>query len=126
MSATAPAPAAVPASKSSISDTRRHQMIPILEPAEIERVRRFGKIHAYTAGEALAQVGAVANLMIILSGKVQSTQRDQSGHDVPIHIHGRGSFMGELAQLAGRPSLVDARAQEPVEALIMSPGCLRA
>jgi thioredoxin reductase (NADPH) len=101
-------------------------MFPILEPAEIERVRRFGKVQSYAAGEAVAQVGTVANLMIILAGKVQSTQRDQSGHDVPIHIHGRGSFMGELAQLAGRPSLVDARAQEPVEALIMSPGCLRA
>ena len=27
----------------SIIDTRRDQMFPVLEPAEIERVRRFGK-----------------------------------------------------------------------------------
>ena len=34
--------------------------------------------------------------------------------------------MGELAQLAGRPALVDAYAQEPVEAVIIPPEQLRA
>jgi len=28
----------------SIIETRRHQMFPILEPGEIERVRRFGEV----------------------------------------------------------------------------------
>jgi hypothetical protein len=43
----------------SIMDTRRHQMFPTLEPVEIERVRRFGKVRSYGAGEALARVGQV-------------------------------------------------------------------
>ena len=34
--------------------------------------------------------------------------------------------MGELAQLAGRPALVDAHARGPVEALIIAPDRLRA
>ena len=34
--------------------------------------------------------------------------------------------MGGLAQLAGRPALVDAYAKEPVEALIIPPDQLRA
>jgi thioredoxin reductase (NADPH) len=34
--------------------------------------------------------------------------------------------MGELAQLAGRPALVDAHAKEPVEALVIPPDQLRA
>ena len=38
----------------SIIDTRRHQMFPTLEPAEIERVRRFGEVTCYGTGEALA------------------------------------------------------------------------
>ena len=122
----APAPAAIPATASSIFDTRSHQMFPILEPAEIERVRRFGQVRSYAAGEALAQVGSVGHLMIILSGKVDVSRRDQSGGQVPIVTHGPGSFMGELAQLAGRPALVDAHAQGPVEALIMPPDRLRA
>jgi hypothetical protein len=32
----------MPAAPQSIIDTRRHQMFPVLESADIERVRRFG------------------------------------------------------------------------------------
>ena len=93
----------------SIIDTRRHQMFPALEPAEIERVRRFGKVRSYGAGEALARVGEVGHgLTIILTGKVDITQRDGSGRREPIVTHSPGAFMGELAQLAGRPALLDA------------------
>ena len=97
----------------SIIDTRRPQMFPTLEPAEIERVRRFGKVRCYGAGEALAKVGEVGlGLTIILAGKVDITQHDQSGRRAPIVTHGVGGFMGELAQLAGRPALVDAHARD--------------
>src|SRR5260221_7251007 len=41
-------------------------------------------------------------------------------------IHGPGQFMGELAQLSGRPSLIDACALEPGEALIIPPEQRRA
>src|SRR5437016_5461348 len=111
----------------SIIDTRRHQMFPVLEPAEIERVRRFGKVRSYGVGEALAKVGEVGlGLTIILGGNVEITQHDQSGRRTAIVTHGPGAFMGELAQLAGRPALVDAHAKEPVEALIIPPDQLRA
>jgi thioredoxin reductase (NADPH) len=111
----------------SIIDTRRHQMFPTLEAAEIERVRRFGQVRSFAAGEALAKVGQTGlGLTIILKGTVDITQHDQSGHRELIVTHGPGHFMGELAQLAGRPSLVDAYAQEPVEALIIPPDRLRA
>jgi thioredoxin reductase (NADPH) len=39
---------------------------------------------------------------------------------------GPGQFLGELAQLAGRPALADATAAEPVRALIIAPERLRA
>ena len=111
----------------SIIDTRRHQMFPVLEPAEIERVRRFGKVRSYRAGEALAKVGEMGlGLTIILGGNVEITQHDESGRRTAIVTHGPGAFMGELAQLAGRPALVDAYAKEPVEALIIPPDQLRA
>jgi thioredoxin reductase (NADPH) len=110
----------------SIFDTRRDQMFPILELAEIERMRRFGEVHPYGAGEALAKVGKVGSgLTIILAGKVDVTQHDESGRRNLIVTHGPGSFMGELAQLAGRPALVDAYAQGLVEALIIPPDRLR-
>jgi len=113
--------------KPSIIDTRRDQTFPVLEPSEIERVRRFGVVRSYAAGEALAKVGEVGDgLTIILAGKVEVTQHDESGRRTPIVIHGPGAFMGELAQLAGRRALVDAYATESVEALVIPPDRLRA
>jgi thioredoxin reductase (NADPH) len=111
----------------SIIDTRRDQMFPVLEAFEIERVRRFGKIRLYDAGAALAKVGELGpGLTIILSGQVGISRRDGLGHSTPIVTYGPGSFMGELAQLAGRPALIDASALGPVEALLVLPEQLRA
>ncbi|MFL4979355.1 MAG: FAD-dependent oxidoreductase [Xanthobacteraceae bacterium] len=115
------------ATRPSIFDTRRYQMFPVLQPPEIERVRRFGTKRSYRQGEALAKVGEVGEgLTIVLAGNVDVTRHHESGHGEPIVTHGPGAFMGELAQLAGRPVLVDAHAVEPVEALIISPDRLRA
>jgi thioredoxin reductase (NADPH) len=114
-------------STQSILDSRPQQLFPILEPAEIERVRRFGTLRPYGTGEALAKVGEVGpGLTIILVGHVDITQRDASGRRTPIVSYGPGAFMGELAQLSGRPAFVDAYAQGPVEALIIPPEQLRA
>ena len=63
---------------------------------------------------------------IFLSGQVEILQHDQTGRRVHIVTHEAGSFMGELAQLSGRPSLVDAYALTDVEAVVMPPERLRA
>jgi thioredoxin reductase (NADPH) len=111
----------------SIIDANFDQMFPTLEPSDIERVRRFGKMRAFAAGEALAKVGdADGGLSIVLSGEVEVTLCDASHQRAPIVTYGRGAFLGELAQLAGRPALVDATAREGVEALIIPPDQLRA
>src|SRR4030088_345568 len=111
----------------SIMDTRRHQMFPVLEPMEIERVRRFGNVRSYGAGEALAKVGEKGHgLTVILAGTVDITKQDGAGRRDLIVTYGAGAFMGELAQLAGRPALVDAYAQTAVDALIIPPEQLRA
>src|SRR5262245_44132741 len=107
--------------------TRRHQMFPTLAAAEIERVRRFGEVSCYGTGEALARVGDVGRgMVIILAGKVATTHRGEGGRPEPIVTQGPGGFLGELAQLAGKPALVDAHALEPVQALIIAPDRLRA
>ena len=111
----------------SIIDTRRHQMFPTLEPADIARLRRFGQVRTFAKGDVLARVGEVGHgLSIILSGCVEITQRHQSAPSTTIVTHGPGALMGELAQLAGRPALVDACAQDAVEALVIPPERVRA
>ena len=101
-------------------------MLPELDPLEIERVRRFGECHSFAKGEALSTIGQVsAGLMVILSGNVEVSHLDKAGHRETIVTHGPGHFLGELAQLAGRPSLADAIALDPVKALIIPPDRLR-
>jgi len=106
---------------------RGAQMFPTLTSAELDRLKRFGTPMRFVAGEALQRTGEPGHgLMLILSGEVEVTQR-LPGHD-PIHIvtHQPGSFMGELAQLSGRPVLVDAVALSDVEGVAIAPDRLRA
>jgi thioredoxin reductase (NADPH) len=111
----------------SIMDTRSEQMFPTLQPFEIERVRRFGEVRSFGVDEPLAKVGDVGRgFAIILAGQVEVTRYDSSGHRIRIVTHGAGAFLGELAQLAGRPALVDACARELVQALMIPPDQLRA
>jgi thioredoxin reductase (NADPH) len=111
----------------SIIDTRSDQMFPTLAPAEVDRMRRFGTPRSYADGDALVRVGEAGHGMtVILAGEVAITGRDELGQPQLIVTHHAGSFMGELAQLTGRPSLVDASAVGDVEALIIPPERLRA
>ena len=111
----------------SIFETRREQIFPILDPAQIERVRRFGALRSYRGGEALARAGERGDgLIFILEGNVEVTWRDPAGRREPIVTYSPGGFFGELTHLSGRPVLVDAHAQGPVQALIVPPERLRA
>ena len=108
-------------------DARREQMFPILEPSEIDRLRRFGRPRSYSAGDALVQVGEVGHgQIIVLAGSVVVSRHDELGRRDTIVTHGAGGFFGELSQLSGRPALVDAHAEGPVDALIIPPEKLRA
>ncbi|HEY1604532.1 MAG TPA: FAD-dependent oxidoreductase [Allosphingosinicella sp.] len=111
----------------SIFETRGAQMFPLLTPKELARVARFGKPRRFGAGEALVRVGETGpGLTLIVSGRVEVTQHDGTGRRRPIVTYEPGSFLGELAQLSGRPFLVDATALTEVEALTVAPDRLRA
>jgi thioredoxin reductase (NADPH) len=105
--------------------TRGAQMFPKLDPDELARLARFGEARHYAAGEMLARVGEVGpGLVLVLSGQVSVTRREKGGH-AHIVTHERGNFMGELAQLSGRPFLVDAEALTEVEAVVIAQDRLR-
>ena len=115
------------ASRPSVIEQRGAQMLPVLDALEIERVRRFGECRSFAKGAALLTIGQVGpGLMVILSGRVDVTHVDKTGQRVSIVGHGNGEFVGELAQLAGRPALADVTAEEPVQALVIAPDRLRA
>jgi len=109
-----------------IFGARRDQAFPTLAEADIDRMRRFGEASAYAAGEHIVTAGDVApGLIVVLSGSVDITQDGGLGRRETIVTHGPGSFVGELAQLSARPSLVNAEAAEPVEAFVIASQRLR-
>src|SRR5947207_3221917 len=72
-------------------------------------LRRFGETRSYGSGERIIRAGDVApGLIVILSGKVEITQGHGLDQREIIVTHEPRQFVGELAQLSARPSLVDA------------------
>ncbi|MGN6452481.1 MAG: FAD-dependent oxidoreductase [Steroidobacteraceae bacterium] len=106
--------------------TRRHQMFPVLNAQELQRIKRFGEPRTFEPGESLAAAGRrSAGVMVILSGTVKVFRRDVSGVEEHIVTYAPGGFLGGLEQLSGRPSLVDAVAEGAVSALVIAPDRLR-
>jgi thioredoxin reductase (NADPH) len=117
-------------------------MFPVLSQAEIDRVRRFGEVKRFAAGELLFQAGdAIPGMYVILSGRIAIVPRDGLGHVVPVAVFAQligapveemmevvpGEVIAEIGQLSGRPdpSVLDARAIEDVEAIVVPPAALR-
>jgi thioredoxin reductase (NADPH) len=110
----------------SIITERGAQMFPRLGEDDMARLARFGESRHYQADEVIAHAGERGpGLLLILSGELEVTQNER-GERVHIHTHQRGSFMGELAQLSGRPYLLDATALTEVDAVALAPERLRA
>ena len=103
-------------------DSRREQIFPVLTPAELHRLARFGERRSYAAGEVIFAAGKAGyGLALILHGEVAITYRGRDGKAEPLLTRVAGSFLGELAQISGRPALVEARAQTEVQAVLIPP-----
>ena len=136
-----PAPAA-PGTPNPALASRFQQMFPVLSPGEIDRIRRFGEIRRFAAGEFLFRTGeAVPGMYVILSGRVAIVPRDGLGQIAPVDAFAQligapleemtevvpGEVIAEIGQLSGRQDLavLDARAVGDVEAIVVLPDALR-
>jgi thioredoxin reductase (NADPH) len=132
-----------PAESNPALASRFQQMFPVLSQTEIDRVRRFGEVRRFIAGEFLFQAGeAVPGMYVILSGRIAIVPRDGLGRVVPVAAFAQligapvedmtevvpGEVIAEIGQLSGRQdlSVIDARAVGDVEAIVVLPEALRA
>jgi len=107
-------------------DARRDQMFPTLAEADIGRLLRFGEPVYFAAGAPIVRAGEVGpGLVVVLSGSVDVTQDGGLGRRDTLVQYGPRQFLGELAQLSARPSLVNAAALSEVEALVVRSERLR-
>ncbi len=112
---------------SSLMETRRPQMFPVLTARELRRIERFGTRQRYRQGEFLAKAGETGpGMCVVLSGRIAVLRHDGLGHVSPIVEMGPGEFAAELAELSGHPAPVDVRAESDVEALVVPADGLRA
>ncbi|WP_421997851.1 FAD-dependent oxidoreductase [Reyranella sp.] len=101
---------------------RHEQIFPVFQEQDLAKLRRFGSLRSFAAGEALAESGkASPGMYVILSGEVEMSRREADGRRDLVATHGAGGVSGELTALSGRPSLVDAVATRPVEAVLVAP-----
>jgi len=72
----------MPPAKRPTIETRYDQMFPVLQAAEIERLRRFGTARSYAAGEQVVTAGEPSpGMIVVLKGELAVTQHNVLGHD---------------------------------------------
>jgi thioredoxin reductase (NADPH) len=97
----------------SLVETRRHQMFPVLDMAQIETAKRFasGELRSFAPGEVVFDVGErQAPAWLVLEGTIAVVGRDGLNQEVAITTHRAGQITGEVSQLAGRAALATGRA----------------
>jgi thioredoxin reductase (NADPH) len=81
----------------------------------------------FRQGELVFETGRVAlGLFVLLHGRVRILSRDSFGRSTLVTEHDDGHFMAEMAQLSGKPALIDGIALTDCETLVLEPENLRA
>ncbi len=100
-------------------------MFPTLDAAQIERLAHFGRRRSVKKDEVLFEQGdAVAGMFIVISGGLDIISPTGT-QETLVTVHHPGDFTGEVNLLAGRRSLVRARAVEDSEFLEIDRANLR-
>jgi thioredoxin reductase (NADPH) len=107
-------------------------MFPVLSPAEIDRIRHFGEMRRFGAGELLCRVGKPSpGMYVILSGRAAVVGQDAFGRpsrEEIVRLLGApleemeivpGEIVADLGQLPGTPSVLDIQAVGEVEAILV-------
>ena len=106
---------------------RMHQISPVFTEAELRRLQRYGKVCHYAGGATLFEAGSSSfGMLVVLSGHVAVTRHEGLGRTSLMREIGPGHFIAEVAQLSGRPALVNGHAVGDVDVLVISSESLRA
>ena len=104
---------------------RQAEAFPILNPAQIDRIRPYGKVRSVLAGEVLFEPGTQGmSCFLVLSGTLDIAVWDLSGEHLFVTF-GPGQFSGEVVLISGARALSRGRVGEPGEFLEVTPDGLR-
>ncbi len=97
----------------SILDTRREQLFPVLDAAQMATAKRFasGPPRTFRPGEFVFEAGARhVPTWLVLEGGIDVVRRDGLGREKPIAVERAGQFSGDVSQLSDRGVLATGRA----------------
>src|SRR5271170_6000125 len=87
-------------------------IFPVLDDAQIARLRAFGEERHVQAGEIVFDQGDTSHgVFVVLEGSIDIVDASKND-DAPLRVVKRGDFTGEVNLLSGRRSLVRCRAKE--------------
>jgi thioredoxin reductase (NADPH) len=110
---------------SSIFETRKAQLFPILDAHQIEELVPFGTRRHYATGDVLFAEGERhVGSFVILAGSVDIF-RHVDGQEELIVTHSVGGFSGEVGLFSGRGAIVTGRAHEETDVLVVREADLR-
>ena len=96
---------------------RIDQMFPTLTPVQLARIAARGRRRPIRRGDVLFEAGAEAvPFFVVTAGQVEIVRPDGTSEAL-VAVHGPGQFTGEVQMLAGRRTLVQARASESGEVI---------
>jgi len=82
---------------------------PVLDPAQLEVLRRYGGEHDTAAGEVLFDDGDLTyDLIVVVAGEAQIIERRGQAGETIIATYGHGQFLGEIGLLTGQRAYLSA------------------
>jgi thioredoxin reductase (NADPH) len=103
----------------------RTQAFPVLNSAQIDRIRPLATVRNVERGEILFEPDDTGlPFFVLLSGSMEIVQPSLEG-ERPIATHGPGEFTGEMTMISGQKSLVRGRVTGPGQFLEVSGEGLR-
>jgi thioredoxin reductase (NADPH) len=107
--------------------TRGHQIFPVLGADDLRRIQRFGTPRRWHDGDTVFRACVDSpGMVVVLGGHLLCSRTDALGKRVEVVEYGPGQFSGEVAQLSGRPPLVDGVAVGALDAVVLEPAAVRA
>src|ERR1700693_3440358 len=97
----------------SLVDTRRDQLFPVLDKAQMETAKRFasGDARRFAPGEVVFNVGERnAPAWLVLEGAIEVFRRDGLDREAAGTTHRAGQISGEISQFSGRAAIAAGRA----------------
>lgn len=98
-------------------ESDQQNIFPTLSTAQLEHMRRVGRVRRAATGETLLAPGEThPRLYVVLSGSIEVLRPGAEG-EVLIVVHHAGQFSGEANMLTGRPAMARIRAREDSEVI---------